>query len=343
MSATQPNPPILRASRFWVAVVALTAMLLALALLSLQLGKPSLNLPQLWEIAIAGQGEPIKRLVFWEIRLPRLILGTLTGSLLALAGVLLQNALRNVLAGPELLGVQSGAAAVMAALVVLQLPIPLSVYPLLALVGGAVGGAIVLLSSKRTSDPVRLVLIGAAMTALLNAVTIALISLGSASSVSLLFLYLLGSLAGRTWDEVQIVLSWAIVGIPLALLCARPLNILQLGDELAEGLGLKVLPTRFAIGVLSVVLVAPAIATCGPIAYIALLAPHLSRNLLGTTDARQVLVLAIPIGALLLVGADLLAREAFAPLEMPVGVWTTLIGGPALLLLLQQQIRRRGS
>ena len=342
MSATQPNPIILRASRFWVAVIALTVMLLALGLLSLQLGKPTLTLSQLWEIAIAGQGQPIQRLVFWEIRLPRLILGTLTGAILALAGVLLQNALRNVLAGPELLGVQSGAAAVMAAIIVLQLPVPISVYPLLALAGGMVGGAIVLFSSKRTSDPVRLVLIGAAMTALLNSITIALISLGTANNVSLLFLYLLGSLAGRTWDEVQIVVSWAIVGIPLALLCARPLNILQLGDELAEGLGLKVLPTRFAIGVLSVVLVAPAMATCGPIAYIALLAPHLSRNLLGTTDARQVLVLAIPIGALLLVGADLVAREAFAPMEIPVGVWTTLLGGPALLVLLQQQIRRRG-
>lgn len=343
MSATQPDPLLLRASRFWVAIVALTVILLALGLLCLQLGRQTLNFPQLWDIAIGGEGEPIQRLVFWEIRLPRLILGTLTGALLALAGVLLQNALRNVLAGPELLGVQSGASGVMAAIIVLQLPVPLSVYPLLALVGGIVGGAIVLLSSKRTSDPVRLVLIGAAMTALLSAVTTSLISLGTANNVSLLFLYLMGSLAGRTWDEVQIVVSWAIVGIPLALLCARPLNILQLGDELAEGLGLKVLRTRFAIGVLSVILVAPVIASCGPIAYIALLAPHLARNFLDTTDARQVLALAIPIGAVLLVGADLVAREAFAPLEIPVGVWTTLLGGPALLVLLQQQIRRRGA
>ncbi len=342
MSAPYPDPTLLKPSRFGVTLAVLSVILLAIALLSLQLGNPTLNLSQLWEITVGGQGGRLPRLVFWELRLPRLILGSLTGALLALAGVLLQNALRNVLAGPELLGVQSGAAAVMAALVVLNLPVPISVYPLLALVGGVIGGAIVLLSSKRTSDPVRLVLIGAAMTALLNAVTIALISLGSTSSVSLLFLYLLGSLAGRTWDEVQIVSSWALVGIPLALMCARPLNLLQLGDELAEGLGLKVLPTRFAIGVLSVVLVAPAIATCGPIAYIALLAPHLSRNLLGTTDARQVLVLAIPLGAVLLVGADLLAREAFAPMEMPVGVWTTLLGGPALLVLLQQQIRKRG-
>ncbi|MCT7957523.1 FecCD family ABC transporter permease [Laspinema palackyanum] len=342
MSAPYPSPPVLNPSRFWIAVTALSLALLALALLSLQLGKPALNLSQIWEIAFSTNGKPIPRLVFWEVRLPRLILGSLTGALLALAGVLLQNALRNVLAGPELLGVQSGAASVMAAVVVLHLPLALSTYPLLALIGGLLGGAIVLFSSKRTSDPVRLVLIGAAMTALLNAVTIALISLGSSSTVSLLFLYLLGSLSGRTWDEVEILLPWAIIGIPLALICARPLNILQLGDEMAEGLGLKVLPARFAIGVLSVVLVAPAIATCGPIAYIALLAPHLSRNLLGTTDARQVLVLAIPIGAVLLVGADLLAREAFAPMEMPVGVWTTLLGGPALLVMLQQQIRRRG-
>lgn len=110
---------------------------------------------------------------------------------------------------------------------------------------------------------------------------------------------------------------------------------------MAEGLGLKVLPARIVVGLLSLILVAPVVATCGPIAYIALLAPHLARNLLGTSDARQVLPLAALIGAVLLVGADLVAREAFSPIELPVGLWTTLLGGPTLLVMLHLKMRRQ--
>lgn len=321
----------------WVAI-GLCVLLVVIGQLALMLGTPHLSPIQLWEILFSGDGNRIAQLVVIELRLPRVILGILTGASLALAGVLLQDTLRNALAGPELLGISSGAAVVMAAIIVLKLPVAIALYPSLALIGGLIGGGIVLLASRRIADPVRLLLIGAAITALLNALVIAIISLGMPEAVSLLFLFLLGSLAARTWDYVQLVLPWVLVGIPLALLSARSLNLLQLGDEVASGLGLKVVRARLLIGLLSVVLVAAVVAACGQIGYIALLAPHMSRYILGTTDARQVLPIAALLGAVLLVGADLVARVAFAPQEFPVGIWTTILGSPVLLLLLRRKL-----
>jgi iron complex transport system permease protein len=125
----------------------------------------------------------------------------------------------------------------------------------------------------------------------------------------------------------------------VALLCARPLNLLQLGDEMAEGLGLRVVATRGLLGLVAAGLVAAVVAVCGPIGWIALLAPHLTRQALGTSDARRVLPLAALIGAMLLLAADLLGRVLFAPVELPVGIWTTLVGGPVLLFLLRHTLR----
>jgi iron complex transport system permease protein len=257
--------------------------------------------------------------------------------MLALSGGLLQDALQNALAGPELLGVSAGATVVVAAITILHLAVTFSVVPWLALVGALIGSSIVILTMRQIRNSVRLVLTGAALTALLNASVIVFISLGSQNDISVLFLFLVGSLANRTWMHVNLVLPWAALGIPLALLCARPLNILQLGDDVARGLGLPVMRVRLLILVLSSALVSVVVAVCGPISFIALLAPHLARRILKTSDARAVLPSAALIGAVLLSGADLFARQAFAPQELPVGIWTTLIGGPFLLLLLRRK------
>ena len=319
-------------------------LLAGIGLLSLLMGTPSLSLANLWGIANGG-GSQLVRIVVLQLRLPRLVLAILTGAMLALSGALLQDALQNALAGPELLGVSAGATVVVAAITTLHLAVAFSAVPWLALLGGLISGSIVILTMRQTHNPVRLVLTGAALTALLNAGVIIFMSLGSQNDISLLFLFLVGSLANRTWMHVQLVLPWAVIGIPLAMLCARPLNVLQLGDDIARGLGLPVLRVRALILVLSAALVAAVVAVCGPISFIALLAPHVSRRILKTADARVVLPWAALIGAVLLSGADLFARLAFEPQELPVGIWTTLIGGPFLLLLLRRKLgmRRFGS
>ncbi len=310
-----------------------------LALLQLLLGRPQLTPPDLVTVFMGG-GTRLTRVVVFELRVPRLLIDLCAGAMLALAGALLQDALRNPLASPELLGVSAGASLVIAAITIFHLPVLFAFYAPLALLGGLASGSVVLLLARRLGESGRLVLLGVALVALLHALLISIIALGTQTDIGLLYLFLLGSTANRTWVQTNQLLPWAVVGIPLALALARPLNLLQLGDEIAEGLGLRVVRARIGLMVIAAGLVAAVVAVSGPIAYIALAAPHLARRTLATTNARQVLPIAALIGTFLLVGADLLAKNLFSPIELPVGVWTTLLGGPTLLILLHRRLRQ---
>ena len=324
-------------SRVLILAAVLLGALAGIMLVGLLLGTPQLTPHDLTVVANGG-GSKLVRVVVLQLRLPRVLLGATAGALLALAGVMMQDSLRNALSSPELLGVSAGASVVIAMITIFHLAVEWAWYPWLALAGGMLSGSIVLLSMRRINDPVRLVLMGVAMNALLYATIISIITMGAQEDVGLLYLYLLGSLANRTWVQLQVILPWAAIGIPLALLAARPLNLMQLGDEIAEGLGLRVVRMRLLLMLLSAGLVSVVVAVAGPIAFVALMAPHLARRTLGTPNARQVLPIAALMGAVLLTGSDLIAKNLFDPLELPVGIWTTLIGGPLLLLLLRRQL-----
>jgi iron complex transport system permease protein len=338
--ARRPAAPPARIGFTLILAALLLLLLTTIVYLGMTLGTPQLTLSDLGTI-VEGGGTRLARIVVTQIRAPRVLLGVTAGAMLALAGTLMQDAMRNPLAGPELIGVSAGASLVIAAITIFNLPVLLILYPWLALAGSLISVTIVLLSMRRMGDPVRLVLTGVAMGALLYAGIITIIVLGEQNDVAILYLYLLGSLANRTWGHLQLVLPWAIIGIPLALLSYRALNLLQLGDDMAEGLGLRVVRTRLLLVMLSAALVAAVVAVSGPIGYIALVSPHVARRLLRTTDARVVLPIAALIGSCLLAGADLIAKNLFDPIELPVGIWTTVIGGPLLLILLRRQLSAR--
>jgi iron complex transport system permease protein len=314
----------------------LTLALAGIGALALALGVTAVPLDQLWPILFQGGGERVPSLVVLTLRLPRFVLGALAGAALGLAGALLQDALRNPLAEPGLLGVSSGASLVVAVILIFNLPVALALRPWLALLGGLVAAGFVLLSTRLTRDPVRMILIGAAIGALFSAAITLVVVLGEPEEIQALYAYLVGSLTGRNWDDVYLALPWLGLGIPLALLLARWLNLLQLGDEVAEGLGLPVFRTRTLILLLCGGLVAAVVAVCGPVTFLALIVPHLVRLALRTTDARQVLPLAALLGAVLLTGADLVAREILKPAELPVGLFTIALGAPIALLLLRR-------
>jgi len=338
-TATQAQPlyRTSRISRLVLVIICLVLVLLALVVLGFMWGDPQLSFPDLL-VVLQGGGSRLARIVVPQLRLPREVLGVLCGMMLALAGTLFQDSMRNPVAGPELLGVSNGASIVMAAIIIFYVPVPWELYPFAALAGGVLAGSVALFSMRRLGDPVRLILMGVSVSALLYAGIIAIISLGQQQDVQFLYLYLLGSLANRTWDYVNLVWPWALICIPLALIMARPLNLLQLGDEVAEGLGLRVVRWRLLIMLVGAMMVASVVAVAGPIAYVALTCPHIARRLMRTTDARVVLPVAMLLGAILLVGADLLAKNLFSPIELPVGLWTTLIGGPLLVILMRRRL-----
>ncbi len=235
----------------------------------------------------------------------------------------------------------SGASLAVAVVTLFQVPLLLVFYPWAALTGGLLAGAVVIFAAKRAQSPLQIVLVGIAVTAFINACIIALISLaGTSGSVLVLFYFLLGSLANRTWEHVWIVAPWAAVCLPLGLLLARPLNTLRLGDHAARSLGMRVGRVRTLALLPGAGLVAAVVAVTGPIGWIGLLAPHLTRRALRSEDPRKVLAFSALTGAALLTMADVGAKLAIAPAETPVGLWTAVLGGPVLLLLLRDRILR---
>ena len=309
------------------------------ASLSLANGIPKLSMAEAWCILWGEDAERLARLSVRELRAPRVVLAILSGAALSLAGAMMQDGLRNPLAGPELLGVASGASFAVAVLTLFQVPLLLLFHPWVALSGGLLAGAVVIIAAKGARIPLQVVLVGVAVTAFINACIIALISLaGTSGSVLVLFFFLLGSLANRTWEHVWIVAPWVAVCLPLGLLLARPLNTLRLGDHAAQSLGMSVGRVRTLILLLGAGLVAAVVAVSGPIGWIGLLAPHLTRRALSSEDPRKVLPFSALMGAALLTMADVGAKLAIAPAETPVGLWTAVLGGPVLLLLLRDRI-----
>ncbi|ASA26315.1 ABC transporter permease [Paenibacillus donghaensis] len=316
------------------------SLLAVAAIINVSSGAPEISLQELAGIILFRTGSELQLTVIWDMRIPRIILGLLVGMMLGAAGTLMQAAMNNKLAGPELLGVSSGASLAMAAVTVLHLPVAVIIHPVIALFGGLAGGLCVVLSARGSRGTAGMLLIGMSVSAILNGLLIVLIALATSNDVNLLYTYLLGSLANRSWEHVIRMLPWTLVVLPIAFLFTRTLNLLQLGDETASGLGVKVLRARILILAVCTGLVAITVAQCGPIGYIALIAPHFIRSMLGTLDTRQVLPLAVLAGGVLLVAADTVARLLFYPLEIPVGVWTTLLGGGLFLMLLVK--RQRG-
>ncbi len=323
-----------------IAMVMLLCIFVA-ASISLANGIPKLSMSEAWGILWGEEAERLAHISVRELRAPRVALAILSGAALGLAGTMMQDGLRNPLAGPELLGVASGASLAVAVVTLFQVPLLLVFHPWVALAGGLLAGAVVIIAAKGARSPMQVVLIGVTVTVFINACIIALISLvGTSGSVLVLFFFLLGSLANRTWEHVWIVAPWVAVCLPLGLLLARPLNTLRLGDHAAQSLGMSVGRVRTLVLLLGAGLVAAVVAITGPIGWIGLLAPHLSRRALRSEDPRKALPFSALMGAALLTMADVGAKLAIAPAETPVGLWTAVIGGPVLLMLLRDRILR---
>jgi iron complex transport system permease protein len=330
-------------SRVGVIAVLLLGAMVSIGIAALASGITQIPPQDVLTILLTEGGERVPRIVIWEVRMPRFVLGALAGAALAVSGAMLQDALKNELAEPGLLGVSTGASLVVAVVVILNVSVPLGTLPFFALLGGLGAGLVILLATRLTRDPVRMILIGAALGALFGALITVVVVLGEPEELRALYSFLVGSLIGSDWQDVRLVLPWIAVALPIALFFGRPLNLLQLGDDMAEGLGLRVFRTRALIFTVAIALNAAIVAVCGPIAFVALVAPHMVRGLLQTSDARQVLPISALLGALMLTGSDLLARELFSPAELPVGLITVVIGSPIALFLLRRLLQERRS
>lgn len=274
-------------------------------------------------------------LVVHTFRLPRILLSFLVGMALATSGTIMQGITRNPLADPYLLGVSSGAGLAAVILIVAVKTAPLSLLPWAALGGGLLtAGAIYTFAWKNgNTSPIRLILIGISIEAVLAAITSTILLFGQINDVQQAYVWLAGSVYGRNWEHVSAIGGWLLIFLPVAMLLARQLNTLGLGEDTAKGLGLRVEWQRGLLLVISVTLAAVAVSVAGTIGFIGLVAPHVTRRLVGPSHEGLIPASAL-FGGALLVLADLVGRWVIAPSELPIGVVTAMIGAPYFMYLL---------
>jgi iron complex transport system permease protein len=337
--AARPALPALRESvgarpGAWTALGAVA--LLAAALVACAVGATRIPLGEL-RAALLDASHPA-HVALVAVRLPRVLAAIGVGSALALAGLLLQTAVRNPLADSGLLGVNAGAG-VAALCAILFAPERVALLPVVAFGGALLATGAVLGASgiaESAARPLRIVLCGVALQAMLFAVAAGLTFLYADRAPSFVG-FTIGSLNGVGWREVWIVSGTTLVGGVAAWLGARPLNLLLLDDDSAAGVGLPVRTTRFAAAALAAFLASGAVAVAGLVGFVGLVAPNWLR-LIAAPDHRTLVPLVALLGAGLVVAADTAARTLAAPLELPVGALLAWIGGPYFLWLVARRL-----
>ncbi|MGF1588553.1 MAG: FecCD family ABC transporter permease [Pleurocapsa sp.] len=274
------------------------------------------------------------------LRLPRTIVAFLVGVGLAIAGTITQGITRNPLAAPEIIGVNAGGALAAVTLLILLPNAPVYLLPFAAFGGALIVSLLIyLLAWQGGSSPVRLILVGIGFSLIAGALTEIMITFGEINTVSQALVWLAGSVYGRSWSQVWALIPWIVVFGLMALLLTRELNTLNLGDEVARGLGSRIEWQRGLLLLTSVALAGASVATAGAVGFIGLMSPHLGRQLVGASH-EGLLPVAAMLGGMLVVVADLLGRVLFAPLELPCGIITAAIGAPYFVYLLIQSRQR---
>ncbi|MFC4558446.1 FecCD family ABC transporter permease [Virgibacillus kekensis] len=301
-------------------------------LFSLRVGAVSIGFETIYQSFISHSNKQ-NILIVQDLRLPRTIIAVVIGASLGIAGAIMQGITLNPLASPQIFGINSGASlAVVIGLVLLPGISPdLIVY--FAFAGAVLGGSIVyyLAATGGTSSPVKLALAGITVHLFLSAIIEGLVLFHEDSTENVLF-WLAGAIDGASWDDVRIVLPWAVIGITLAFIFARQLTTLGLGEDMAQGLGINVAVIRLFFSFLVIILAGASVAVAGPIGFIGLIIPHIVRRLVGV-DYLFIIPFSALFGAILLVTADVFSRFIAFPAESPVGIVTALIGAPYFLYL----------
>jgi len=297
--------------------------------------------------ALQGRGTRQQLLVVQVVRLPRVLTGAAAGAALALAGALVITMARNALASPDLLGITAGGSAGAVAVITLggtasaagwlrQVGVPTG-----ALLGAALAGMLVWVLTRRGHlSGVRPLLVGVGVSSFFAGVVALLLVAAPIRDAARANVWLTGSLNQRSWPELApLALTLALVA-PVLLVVAHRLHGLHLGTDVARATGTDAGATARLLGAVAVALTAVAAAACGPLGFVALVAPHAAR--LATGASRPPLVASAAVGALVVLSSDLLARQLFAPVQLPAGAVIAVVGGPVLVALLVSQARRTG-
>ncbi|GED54767.1 MULTISPECIES: FecCD family ABC transporter permease [Brevibacillus] len=322
----------------WVTVAAAIATL-AVAVISLGMGEMKVSPLDVLKVLI-GMGDEQNTLLVQQFRMPRVVVGMLVGASLAGAGAIMQGVVRNPLAAPDILGVSGGASVAAVAFLLFFETVSIKWLPPVAFLGATlIMFLLYALAWKKGVTPLRLVLIGVGIKIAASAVVTMLIMFSPFLLQNKAILWLTGSIYGVSWADARMILPWTIGLLLLAALMARRVNIQQLGDDISMSVGSTVQRDRFFLLLICAALTGTAVSVGGEIGFVALLAPHIAKQLIGPSFG-SALPLSAFIGALIVLIADLIARMAFTPIDVPVGVFTSAVGAPFFIYLLYRNRNR---
>ncbi|WP_432881476.1 FecCD family ABC transporter permease [Kribbella sp. CA-245084] len=310
----------------------LGVLAVVLSIYSLKVGATEVSFGNVLHAIVGDRSDQAAAIVF-DFQVPRVLLCWLIGTALAVSGAVMQGVIRNPLAAPDIIGVTKGAGfgGMLLLLAIPGVPV-LAVVPA-AFVGGLLAaGLVYLLAYRRGATPVRIALVGIAVSAAFEA-GIRFLLVRKPLDVSAALIWLTGSLFGRSMSAVLEILPWVLVLVPLIVVWARKLDVLGLGDDLAAGLGEPVEKTRRLLLLFAVALAAAAVAVAGTIGFVGLIAPHMARRVFGGKHLASIPAAAL-FGVLLMLFADMIGRGLAPPLEIPAGLVTAVVGGPYFLYLL---------
>lgn len=323
----------LRLNRRRVALCLSLAGLLALAtVLALATGSSDAGLAEVLAYFAGPDSQTGAISVIGDLRLPRVMLALMTGAMLGLAGASLQTLTRNGLADPGLLGVREGASLAVIGLMLAYPQAPQALHPLVGIVGG-VAATVITVGISRSLSGIRFILVGIGVSWLLSALIALILTAADINRVQAAMVWIVGSLANTSQESLLLPLAFLAVGAGLLVVTARAAEVAQLGDTTALALGVPLSRLSIARTLAPVLLTAAAVSCAGSLGFVGLVAPHLSRMLIGGGQAALLAGSAV-LGAGLVLVADTLGRTLFAPLQIPAGIMLAIIGVPVLLALL---------
>ena len=320
---------------FLYKMVAAMLGLVAMFIVSLVFGAAEIEVKDVWAALTSG-GDIESRSIIQEIRLPREVAAMVVGSALAVAGAIMQGMTRNPLADPGLLGLTAGANAMLAVALAFLPSANYFVMMVFCFLGAAIGATVVFgigAMKKGGFSPFRIVLAGAAVSALLTAIAEGIgIYFKLSKEVSM---WTAGGLIGTNWNQLQIIVPFILAGLVLALLFSKQLTVLSLNEEVAIGLGQNTKAIKPLLFIVVILLAGAAVALVGNMAFIGLMVPHIVRAFVGT-DYRAIIPMSIIFGAIFMLMADTLGRTINAPYETPIAAIVSIMGLPFFLLVLRK-------
>ncbi|MDO4910313.1 MAG: iron ABC transporter permease [Corynebacterium sp.] len=326
-----------------ILVAVLSATLLISVLFSIAVGQYHIELDRVFGILAGGPGQKgVAESVVWNIRLPRLILGIAVGAGLGVAGALMQAVFANPLAEPAVIGVTSGAGVGAAVAIVFNLTFfGTSTVAICAFLTAVLTTLIVYRMARFQGrvQVINLILTGIAINAVAGAIISFMLYLAPTTSREQIIFWQMGSLNGSQWKHVQVVIPIIIIGILLATFLGKQLDTLALGEKAAGHIGINVHRLRIiAIGC-ATLLTAAAVAYAGLIGFVGLIIPHLLRSVTGPSN--RILIPASALGGAVLISiADIVARTIIPFADLPIGIFTALVGGPTFFILLRRMLRK---